>query len=552
MNFSVAFTKGGNGLTRSSQPGMMSLIRSTEYSDVESSDEDLENANDDANDESEVGDEPTEVQHTYERYGIGAKLLIKMGYEQGKALGTGDKGLVVPIETKLRPKGLGVGGIKEKTPQAEVPAQLQQPLDDGSQLDAKLLRSYIQLIDQLEDLGISVPETYRHAAESRSTTLLETHNLRLRRISLALVALSEEEGDLKAALAQLPKLQEALNEEINATICDEDILKSIQSGTRLARECLAQVSSDLVFLTLIDMIKDEVSLEDLAQFRHLYEEKFGVTDQFDSWINDFAGKRCKQALEEGEFETVKSITFLLPQVIEEVVVPIIQSQLHQWNPFRERPPSLIFECIGDFRFDLSTLRKLMAPVEAKVWEFVHNLGHEAEKASKDDLSHYRAELRNVSDTWSHLIARARGPDSWSRIETEIWRMFLAVGRLVAELPINAFTRWVLDIIFDINDELVREIIFLMGFGNAWIRQGRKHYNEASWLQNWVTFFWANGFGDEDIVRWYVNKACHCKHHPTDPIELPKLKWKQNPEPPSNPSVDTVIEYLKSINASCIH
>lgn len=48
-------------------------------------------------------------------YGLGAKLLGKMGYVAGKGLGSDGSGIAEPIQQKLRPQGVGLGAVEEKT-----------------------------------------------------------------------------------------------------------------------------------------------------------------------------------------------------------------------------------------------------------------------------------------------------------------------------------------------------------------------------------------------------------------------------------------------------
>ncbi|KAH9951153.1 TFP11-domain-containing protein [Amylocystis lapponica] len=56
---------------------------------------------------------------------FGARMLEKMGWTAGTGLGTTGEGIVTPIESKLRPKGMGIAfkGFKEKTEQSKAEAR---------------------------------------------------------------------------------------------------------------------------------------------------------------------------------------------------------------------------------------------------------------------------------------------------------------------------------------------------------------------------------------------------------------------------------------------
>jgi tuftelin-interacting protein 11 len=57
--------------------------------------------------------------------GFGAKMMEKMGWQAGMGLGTTGEGIVIPVESKLRPKNMGIAfkGFKEKTEQSKLEAK---------------------------------------------------------------------------------------------------------------------------------------------------------------------------------------------------------------------------------------------------------------------------------------------------------------------------------------------------------------------------------------------------------------------------------------------
>ena len=56
---------------------------------------------------------------------LGARMLAKMGWESGTGLGAAGQGIVVPVETKLRPKNMGIAfkGFGERTEQSRAEAR---------------------------------------------------------------------------------------------------------------------------------------------------------------------------------------------------------------------------------------------------------------------------------------------------------------------------------------------------------------------------------------------------------------------------------------------
>ncbi|OBA20694.1 hypothetical protein METBIDRAFT_203224 [Metschnikowia bicuspidata var. bicuspidata NRRL YB-4993] len=249
--------------------GLMSMSIPNEYSDLEEDDdEDIENPSDKESviPSFHLGSSFERLAHErngmpYQRsprhkkessmvsqYGIGAKLLMGMGYQEGKGLGSKQNGIAVPIETKLRPQGLGVGGIREKISGAK---QMVSSDDDsghgeGTVAFSKPTYDLFSVIDSLERAGVTVPLRYKELSDNadanRDALELEKAHTRLSQISTEVALL-----DLKIRGVQLELDHNARS--LEAEILEKSTLETLISKLSILRESISDTHALLTELT---------------------------------------------------------------------------------------------------------------------------------------------------------------------------------------------------------------------------------------------------------------------------------------------------------------
>ena len=125
------------------------------------------------------GDADAEIEHQYirpknqfkgQKYGVGLSIMKKMGYIEGQGLGPNGQGIKEPIEIQVRKPGTGIGasllGIsKDKNEEYD---DEEESSDEEYYKDVPK-KSFYQIIKELEENDIEVPQSLKDLSDSHSS-----------------------------------------------------------------------------------------------------------------------------------------------------------------------------------------------------------------------------------------------------------------------------------------------------------------------------------------------------------------------------------------------
>jgi tuftelin-interacting protein 11 len=254
------------------------------------------------------------------KYGLGASMMEKMGYKQGQGLGSEGQGMLNPIETKLRPERMGLGGVKEMTAQAKEEARRRgQIVSDDEDTKEKRRRRKID-----GGSGTSTPRSraakkvvYQTAEEMAGgmtvpATIQKLVDLQGREVDLSSVVLSGKMED-ELRIAQLARRD----------------LKRFGDEWKALGEQKKYVDRER------DQMRDELIVEEnrirkaeewISEIENIVKSTIGQgREGLDAVSDDILNLQRKVTNED-------IIAFGLDEVVVGMIQPMIKQALSDWDP----------------------------------------------------------------------------------------------------------------------------------------------------------------------------------------------------------------------------
>lgn len=516
---------------------------------------------------SDETDETDALDPRYAKYGIGAQLMLKMGFQPGHGLGKLGGGIAEPIKISKRPSKSGVGAVPENSPRRKY--------DSASSLETRPANLF-ELIQNYESQGVQVPRLFKEVCDNGESAQVSTAIASLKifaenwlstkaqlQSQEGLVSIAEtEELQARAELAASENVISAIESCVAREIVDaECITHTLEVLTQpacdacpdrmdafasladtqlssLVSEALrsnAQAMGTLLKWSNLCRTFADVSLStslcayDLALYAHVYGIVQNLLDDAASLL-----EVVELLIEQPIF--VDTVTAVQTKLTQDVILPWLHSLVEPWQPFLENPPLAIIENMAVLSPDGTTFVPLVQKVADKyVAALEQNIVDEGSVS----------ESMTCLERWRLVFSSSDVPDNTHIALLRYICERITMRTQISASPTTSSIVRVLRLANEVLDTLETILVLEFCLFNPWVVQARQRMEKGqidiTWMKSWVTVFLGICAAIPlivDICEWYVNAFLE-EVRTSNPWPLPTL------HDASRVSTNELIRYLTS-------